>query len=1289
MLVKRQAAQQGSIGLPQQSPWYTTGAIPAKSFNQTHPLERGVKLDAKGARGKPFWTAMPQWADGEPIALEAGDQTATYLYRTIQCKEATRLTAGFGSDDGIAVWLNRKRIHANDAARLVTPDEDHVLLDLKAGTNELLVKIYNRSGGCGFCYSLGATPSSLVEQLRDSYPNEVRWFKQYFPNQPGWFNQTGDTALEQRGIKALLARLKNPQPQQSQLEELVKHQTPGTDAAWLTLFAATADRVESMPRAVAGLKAINFAAMRMSIENLAARYPNKYPHGAAHLARLAELEKGGPAFEKAVADKDDLAAAEYVRACEELRRTALVLENPAVNFDRMLLIKRDAATLGLPANWQANSSVNPRLENEIDEMDLRNPATLKRVYQPAEPWFVGDMNLHWDGDRLLFSSIGKNGRWQVFEMKTDGSGLSQVTPGESPDIDNFNGIYLPDGRIIFDCNGTFLGVPCVGGADYVANLHLLSADRKTVRRLCFEQDNDWYPTVMPDGRIMYLRWEYTDSAHYFSRILMTMNPDGTNQVEYYHSNSYWPNSNFYAKPVPGCSTRFVGVISGHHGSARMGELVLFDVGRGRQENTGAVQRIPGYGKPVEDIIKDGLVDASWPKFLHPIPLDDKYVLVSCKPGPNDNWGIYLVDVFDNVVLLREEPGFALLEPIPLRKTPTPPAIPDKVNLADPSATVTIQDIYSGPGLRGVPRGTVKSLRLFQYEYSYRNMGGHYVVGLEGPWDVRRIIGTVPVESDGSAHFVIPANTPVSLQPLDAEGKALQQKRSWFVGMPGEQVSCNGCHNMQNTATQLKPGLASLRPPVRPTPWYGPRRGFSFLREVQPVLDKYCVGCHDGKEKGRPNLAETAITRTTMGGSFPQSYIDLHPYIRRNGPEGDYHLLTPLEFHADTSDLVQMLSKGHHNVKLDREAWDRLITWIDLNVPAHGTWHEAGGIPSNFQQRRYEMKKEYANVDEDIEQITAPYQRTEKFIQPEPMPPKPAPVAVEGWPIPAEKARQMQAALGNPSARIDLGGGRAVELRRIPAGQFEMGDLSGYPDEYPTAKVRIDRPFWMAVTEISLEQYQQFDPQHRNGYYDMHYKDQVKPGYLMDSPNFPVIRVSWHEARAFCRWLSEKTGKHVTLPTEAQWEWACRAGSASPMSYGDLDTDFSKFANLGDRSLKLLAVQGVNPQPIPNPDKFWDFVPKDDRFDDGVLHLANVGSYESNVWGLKDMHGNVSEWTRSTYRPYPYDAGLEGKDPADTERCTVRGGSWYDRPIHARCGFRQAYPAWQKVYNVGIRIIVEE
>ena len=275
----------------------------------------------------------------------------------------------------------------------------------------------------------------------------------------------------------------------------------------------------------------------------------------------------------------------------------------------------------------------------------------------------------------------------------------------------------------------------------------------------------------------------------------------------------------------------------------------------------------------------------------------------------------------------------------------------------------------GAGLRGVPRGLVKNLRVFQYEYSYRNQGGHYFVGMEGGWDVRRIIGTVPVEEDGSVMFRIPANTPVSLQPLDEEGKALAANAELVGGHAGRIC-----------LLRRLPRVAELDRRARRWPWRRGNRRWTPRRGAGPSADSVsCAKC----SRCWTNTAPAATTASPVGPTsrtrrsfipadgiipLPKSYLELHPYVRRNGPEGDYHVLTPLEFHANTSLLVQMLRKGHHNVKLDAEAWDRLITWIDINVPAHGTYHEAAPIPQNFEKRRYEAKKKYANVDEDIEAI---------------------------------------------------------------------------------------------------------------------------------------------------------------------------------------------------------------------------------------------------------------------------------------------------------------------------------
>jgi hypothetical protein len=164
---------------------------------------------------------------------------------------------------------------------------------------------------------------------------------------------------------------------------------------------------------------------------------------------------------------------------------------------------------------------------------------------------------------------------------------------------------------------------------------------------------------MADGRILYLRWDYTDTPHVWNRVLFTMNPDGTGQSEFYGSNSYWPNSLFHARPIPNHPTKFVGIVTGHH-VGRAGEMILFDRAQGHHETEGVVQRISDRHGRVEPLIEDKLTQHSWPKFLNPYPLSDKTFLVSCKPTPDSLWGIYLVDVFDNVVLLKEEEGRALL-----------------------------------------------------------------------------------------------------------------------------------------------------------------------------------------------------------------------------------------------------------------------------------------------------------------------------------------------------------------------------------------------------------------------------------------------------------------------------------------------------------------------------------------------------------------------------------------------------------------------------------------------------
>ena len=1262
-------------------PWYILGPIGcgSKGFDFSAGFEMG-KIDiSKAYASSKQWQRAKKHEDGAVKKLRGQNNASTFLLRTITVGSGQNLTVYLGSDDSLTVYLNGKRLLARNVARGPGANQDKVDLPLKAGENQLLLNIYNRGGDHGYYFSASPEPGkasfSPRTQRRDAlWKLVVRDFTSPQAEREIAAEQRDgiwDKDFESGNFRELANRYaKSVHTKSLQAEAMKLAATAGTAEEFndvRELYYRSAAFAETLAK----LKDLDIEPVKRAIVDLSETFPAQYKRGPALLEQLNTLEKK---YEAAKENADPEAVVRIGGEILDLRRDAL-MSNPLLDFDKILVVKRNVkSNQGLPQNWQGNCALPKNgYDNEIATLSVKRPVgRLTTLYRPEKGRFVGDVDLHFDGGKMLFSMPGSHDRWQIWEIGVDGSGLRQVTPGEHVDVENYDACYLADDRIIFDSTRCFQGVPCVGGGNTVANLFIMNADGMGIRQLCFDQDHDWCPTLLNNGRVLYSRWEYSDLPHYFTRLLFHMNPDGTNQMEYYGSNSPWPNSFFYAKAIPNQPTAVVAVISGHHGVPRMGELLIFDPARGRQQADGAVQRIPGYGKKVEPVIGDSIVDSSWPKFLHPYPLSEKYFLTAMQPDPTALWGIYLVDTFDNLLLLKEEPGFRLFEPVPIRKRKRPPVVPDKIDPRRQDALVYLSDIYTGQGLEGVPRGTVKKLRIYEYHFAYPQMGGHIHVGIDGPWDVRRTLGTVPVEKDGSANFRVPANTPIAVQPLDGKGRALQIMRSWFTAMPGEVLSCVGCHESQSMVPSAKPTIAMLRKPSEIEMWRGPRRGFSFKREVQPVLDKNCVGCHDGQHNDRPNFT---IDRPSPFRNFTPSYCELHPFVRRPGPESDYFMQEPLEYYAGTSELVQMLEKGHYGVKLDEEAWDRIVTWIDLNVPDHGTWTEHKRIAGNFEQRRLEMRRLYANLDDKPEVYPSIEVKKAEFVHPERVARPAATMAhLASWPINADNAKLRQENAGvQRELSFDLADGVKLELALIPAGEFVMGSADGYPDEYPTAPVKIDKPFYMGKFEVTNNQYALFDKTHSAGYISVYNKDQSRRGEAADRGNQPVIRVKWKEATAFCNWLSQKTGRKFVLPTEAQWEYACRAGTDTDMSYGGLGDDFSKYANLADER-----VNSLTPHDSPK----W--IPSAKGVNDGAVVTTDAGKYKPNAWGLYDMHGNVSEWTSSTYKPYPYKSGQDTGDGAKV----ARGGSFYDRPKRATSAFRLNYPQWQGVFNVGFRVVCE-
>jgi len=1218
---------------------------PEKDWARKRGRTKGIDLDQRHGRQQWQREMRPDGWVRRDLGLRAGHSMC--WYRRIIAKRATTLICYFGSDDGVRVWLNGEQVLSQEDD-LLPPRANKVALQLDAGENHLLTTIYNAGGESAYFFHTSPKARGEIHASDEELDTVWRFVERDFGSASARaeMRQERDDGIwtgdwEPGDIRTLALRYAEATRSVASLRDeasrLAARAVSSRGLAAVRKLYSRSCRAETLLRSA---REIDLPALRRAVEDLTATFGERYPDGDAYLARLMRLETKRDSILEEAADggRSDDRWIELGDEYETLRTEAL-LANPLVDFDRLLLIKR-RGNLGLPQNWQGNCALGRgRYDNEIAVLSPVAPTgTLTTLYRPPKGRFVGDVDLHWDAGRMLFSMRDDRGRFQIWEVGVDGENLRQVTES-LPDVDNYDACYLVDDKIIYGSTACFQGVPCVGGGSQVANLYRMNADGSGIRRLCFDQDHDWYPAVTNDGRVMFTRWEYSDTPHYFTRVVMSMNPDGTEQAAVYGSNSYWPNSTFYARSLPGHPSRFVGVISGHHGVPRMGELIVFDPAQGEHEADGAVQRVPGYGKKVEPIIRDQLVNDSWPRFLHPYPLSDKYFLVSCQPDQRSKWGIYLVDVFDNRLLLCADPSAAMLEPVPLRKVKRPRLIPDKVDPQRRDAVVFLSDIYAGDGLAGIPRGTVKSLRVFGFDYGYQGLANHTYIGIEGPWDVHRILGTVDVDEDGSAAFRVPANTPLAVQPLDDEGKALQLMRSWFVAMPGENVSCVGCHDRQTDLPPAQRERATKREPQTIRPWYGPARGFSFKREVQPVLDRYCVGCHDdelsSEREASPDLshgvkASPNLRRRNRGkGSFTQAYVALQPYVRRPGPESDYHMMPPAEYHADSSPLVQMLRKGHYGVELDREAWERLFTWIDLNLPDHGTWHEFREIPRGQRERRREMRRLYEGHDTDYEEFPQP--SGDPIVPIVPKPPLTSArskiVDVDGWPFDAREAQRRQGPDARRTVRIDRDGSKPIELSmvRIPAGEFVMGDARGEFDERPLCRVSIDEPFWMSTTVITNELYGRFDPTHDSRYRDLRGKDHSRRGDPLNRPEQPVIRISWERAMAFCRWLSEETGRTFTLPTETQWEYACRAGSEAARS-------------------------------------------------------------KRSAWGVDGMLDNVGEWTRTAYRPYPYRTDDGRDDGKAAGRKVVRGAAGVGRRDGHRAGYRLDYHWWQGVHDVGFRVV---
>lgn len=666
------------------------------------------------------------------------------------------------------------------------------------------------------------------------------------------------------------------------------------------------------------------------------------------------------------------------RRVHVLRRT-IALGNPLAKVGPLLFVKRVPSCFSHQLTQYYGSCAKPGgglfvLEDPGASMRCR------RLAAGALP--VGSYQhpeVSFDGTRVLFAychaeTVPPNREthldrfFHLYETAADGNALRRLTDGS---FDDFSPRYLPNGKIAFISTRRQGFHRCGRGPCPTYTLALADADGSNPHPISYHETHEWDPSVLNDGRIIYTRWDYVDRHAVHYEQLWTVRPDGTDVRAFYGNNTFNPVGVWEARPVPG-SNRVMATAAAHH-AMTAGSIILLDVNKG-VDGLGPITRLtpdalfPESEVPVSNgrsghwhapvgVPKPPPVPPEaqrWPGHCYrtPHPLSEKYFLAAYsfdrligEPSwnPANMFGLYLVDCFGNKELLYRDLNISSLWPTPLRPRPKPPVVPSVIEPARRrEGTFFVQNVYaSWPPL---PPGAIQRLRIVQVLPKSTPHINAPPVGIPNASPGKQVLGTVPVEEDGSAWFRAPAGIPLAFQALDARGQAVQIMRSITYLQPGENASCIGCHERRTAAPPSRAKRQALtRPPSSIEPGPDGSMPLSYPLLVQPVLDKHCVSCH------RKDKADGGIVLTgTPEGHYSTSYNALAPRVRYSawGVPGDFRransepVTRPGFFGARGSPLMKLLLDGHEDVVMNDAEFERLATWMDANALFYGTFDPA-------------------------------------------------------------------------------------------------------------------------------------------------------------------------------------------------------------------------------------------------------------------------------------------------------------------------------------------------------------
>jgi hypothetical protein len=741
----------------------------------------------------------------------------------------------------------------------------------------------------------------------------------------------------------------------------------------------------------------------------------------AHCRRLAqELREHGIDV-----SSEAEAIADLTRTCEALPTEAigkthylqarwiqrrLTLAHPILDFESLLFAKRVPTGYNHMSDQYIGWWSRPGGGLYILKGVTRDVPAVRCISQAftAPGSFLRPM-LSYDGQKVLFAwcryyenlaaeqnklnkdNVPEDAFYHLFEMRIDGTGLRQLTHGK---YDDFDGRYLPDGRIVFlsTRRGQFIQcgrdsarqtlvtkdlpdvyVRCGGGPErpcVVYTLHTLEPESGNLCAVSPFEMFEWTPSIAHDGSILYSRWDYVDRDNMPYMSLWATRPDGTNARIVYANYTWTPHCTFEPRCVPN-SHKIVFTASAHH-SQTMGSLVLLDPTVATEGATPITRLTPEVPFPEIE---------GWPEtyYANPWPLSERFYLVTwgdegaMAPGKSNGWdrwhttmrppngmGLYLFDAEGNMELLYRDPKISCMYPVPLRPRRRPPRLASGVDWDGPQeGCFLVTDVYRG--LSTVTRGDVKALRIIAVPAKTHPTMNYPTLGVTRDDPGKCVLGTVPVEEDGSAYFRVPSGVIVFFQALDARGMAVQTMRSTTHVQPGQTLSCIGCHEPRDEAPPTKPVLAARRPPSKIT--VGPEGSWPlrFDRLVQPVLERHCVQCHGpkGVDDGARKFDLTASKAYESLVRYGRPSLYDHVWARyREGQslEG----ACP----ADRSVLLAKITdpNGHYGVTLDDDSLTRLVVWMD------GYAQKLGSFSTDQEQRLVALRRDYADLLIDRDRI---------------------------------------------------------------------------------------------------------------------------------------------------------------------------------------------------------------------------------------------------------------------------------------------------------------------------------